>query len=180
MKSLLCILAAILLPTIATAQEIKRAPLADYVAICLGLWDGIPDLAEKADALGLKDAAGGGPNVSINIDKSTLRFFRSVQGNNTIGSSYTTIEDGKESWCDINLQSTSDRADLEALAQALDLDGQILSIGSATAGYWKIRTRAPAVLVRALLGKSNTTIMLVRFEPTPAASRKSVAAPRAR
>ncbi len=86
--------------------------------------------------------------------------------------------DGKESSCDINLTSVSERADLATMSSALDLDGQILTLGATTMGYWKMRTRQPAVLIRAILGKSNTTMTLVRFEPNPETSRKPVASVR--
>ncbi len=87
MRYLLGILTAILLPAVAAAQDIKRAPLADYVAFCLNLWDGGPDVSAKAAALGLQDAAGAGNSgASITIEKSTLRFFKPVQGSGgTVG-----------------------------------------------------------------------------------------------
>ena len=64
------------------------------------------------------------------------------------------------------------------MTRTLDLDGQILTLGPTTMGYWKIRKRQPAVLLRAILGKSNTTMTLVRFEPTPEISKKSIAGAR--
>ncbi len=174
MRYLLGLLTVILLPAVAAAQDIKPAPLADYVAFCLTLWDGGSDVSAKAAALGLRDAAGGIPGVSITIEKSTLRFFKPVQAGGTVGSIHTTMEDGNESSCDINLTSVSERGDLEVMAGALDLDGQILTLGPTTMGYWKIRKRQPAVLLRAILGKSNTTMTLVRFETTPEPSKKSI------
>ena len=95
MRYLLGLLAVILLPAVAAAQEIKRAPVADYVSFCLALWDGDPDLYAKAAALGLQDAAGGNPGVSITVEKSTLQFFKGAQGSGTVGSIYTTMEDGE-------------------------------------------------------------------------------------
>ncbi len=65
MRYLLGLLAVILLPAIAAAQDIKRAPLADYVTFCLGLWDGGSGLSAKAAELGLQDAAGGNPGASL-------------------------------------------------------------------------------------------------------------------
>lgn len=180
MRYLLGLLTAILLPAVATAQDIKPAPLADYVAFCLTLWDGGSDLSAKAAALGLRDAAGGNPGVSITVEKSTLRFFKPTQGGGTVGAIVTRMEDGKESSCDVNLTSISERADLATMSSALDLDGQIMTLGPTTMGYWKMRKRQPVVLLRAILGKSNTTMTLVRFEPTSETSRKPVASAKLR
>jgi hypothetical protein len=174
MRYLLGVLAAILLPAVATAQDSKRAPLADYAAFCLALWDGAPDVATKAEALELQDAGGGTSGVAIMVGKSVLRLFKS--GHGTVATIDTTLEDGKESSCDVNLQVASERADLETMVRTLDLDGQILTLGPATMGHWKIRKRQPAVLLRTILGKNLTTIMLVRYEPARAAGKRAVAA----
>jgi hypothetical protein len=178
MRYLLGVLAAVLLPAIASAQDSKQAPLADYAAFCLALWDGASDVATKAAALELRDATGGTSGVSITIEKSILQFFKS--GHGTVAAIDTAMEDGKESSCDINLQVASERTDLETMARTLDLDGQILTLGRATMGHWKIRKRQPAVLLRTILGKNVTTIMLVRYEPGRPAGKRAVAARRAR
>jgi hypothetical protein len=178
MRYLLGLLAVILLPAVAAAQDVKRAPLADYVSFCLALWDGDSGLYAKATALGLQDVAGANPGVSITVEKSTLRFFKGVQGSGTVGSIYTTMEDGREQSCDINLTSVSERSDIEVMTRTLDLDGQILTLGSTTMGYWKIRKRQPVVLLRAILGKTNTMMTLVQFEPTLEIAKKSIAGAR--
>jgi hypothetical protein len=175
MRRFLVLLAVFVLPSVAAAQEVKRVPLSEYVAFCLAVWDGASDVPAKASALGLQDAAGLS-GASITIEKSTLRFFKPVQSNGSVGSINTVLEDGKASSCDISLAYPSDRADLEEMARALDLDGQILTLGPATMGHWKIRKRQPAVLLRAIVGKTNTNIGLMRFEQTNAASAKPVAA----
>jgi hypothetical protein len=178
MRYFLGLLAVILLPAVAAAQDIKRAPLADYVSFCLALWDGDSGLYAKAAALGLQDVAGANPGVSITVEKSTLRFFKGTQGSGTVGSIYTTMEDGRESSCDINLTSISERSDLEVMTRTLDLDGQIMTLGPTTMGHWKIRKGQPAVLLRAILGKTNTLMTLVKFESTSETARKSIAGAR--
>ena len=143
MRYLFCLLAVLLLPAAATAQDIKRAPLADYVSFCLALWDGDSNLYAKAAALSLQDVAGENPGLSITVEKSTLRFFKGTQGSGTVGSIYTTMEDGRETSCDINLTSISERSDLDVMTRTLDLDGQIMTLGPTTMGHWKIRKRQP-------------------------------------
>jgi hypothetical protein len=166
MRYFLAILAFVLLPSVATAQDSQRITLADYVAFCLALWDGAPDISARASELGLLDSTGGTSGASITIEKSTMRLFKSAPGN--VSAISTVMEDGRQSWCDINIPSASDRADLDGLAKAMDLDGQVVTLGPATIGSWRIRKRRPPVLVRTILGRGATTVVLVRFEPSGA------------
>lgn len=165
MRYLFGILSVLLLPAVAAAQDVKRVALADYVGLCFALWDDAADVSTRVSTLGLQNATGGTSNFEIKIDKTVMRFYKSPQGSGTVGAFLTSMEDGKESSCDINLPIVSERADLEAMVQALDLDGQILAMGPTTMAHWKMRKREPAVLVRSVLGKSMTTLMLVKFEP---------------
>ncbi|GLH75469.1 hypothetical protein SSBR45G_03770 [Bradyrhizobium sp. SSBR45G] len=164
MRYLLAVLAIVLLPSVAVAQE--RITMADYVALCLALWDGAPDISARASELGLVDSTGGTSGASITIEKSTMRLFKSASGN--VSSISTVMEEGKQSWCDINVPVALDRADLDVLAKALDLDGQVVTLGQSTIGSWRIRKRRPPVLVRTILGRANTIVVLVRFEPSGA------------
>jgi hypothetical protein len=168
MRHLLGILSLLLLPSVAAAEDVKRPTLADYVGLCLSMWDNAADVPTKVSALGLQNATGGTSNFEIKIEKTVMRFYKSAQGPGTVGAFFTTMEGGKESSCDINLPIASERADLDAMVQALDLDGQILAMGATTMAYWKIRKREPAVLIRSVLNKGTTTLMLVRFEPNAA------------
>jgi len=168
MRYVLAILALVLLPAAAAAQE--RATLADYVAFCLALWDGAPDISARASELGLLDSTGGTSGASITIEKSTMRLFKSAPGN--VSAISTAMEDGRQSWCDINIPSAIERSDLDGLAKAVDLDGQIVTLGQATIGSWRVRKRRPPVLVRTVLGRNATNVILVRFEPSAAAAAK--------
>ena len=50
--------------------------------------------------------------------------------------------------CDINLPGAGERAELEVMEKALDLDGQIMTLGPTSTGRWKIRNRQPVVLLK--------------------------------
>jgi hypothetical protein len=152
------------------AQDAKPVPLVEYVSFCLALWDGASDLQAKASALGLQDATGSA-GASVTVGKSTMRFYRSAQGNQTVGTTSTTFTDGKDSSCDINLHTATERADLDSMEKAMDLDGQTMTLGSATMGRWKMRKRQPAVLLKAIAGKTFTMLMVQKFEATPATTR---------
>jgi hypothetical protein len=170
MLRLLSLVTAISLPTLVWAQDPKPAPLVEYVSFCLALWEGAPDLQSKASALGLQDVTGSA-GASITVGKSTMRFYRAGQGNHTVGATSTIFTDGKDSSCDVNLHTAVERADLEAMEKAVDLEGQIMSLGSATMGRWKIRKRQPTVLLKAVVGKTFTMLMVQKFEATPAMAR---------
>jgi len=86
---------AVAFPAMAAAQEAKPAPLADYVAFCLAVWDGAPDLQAKANALGLQGVTGSA-DASLTIGKTTVRFYKSAQTNQTVSATSTTFKDGKD------------------------------------------------------------------------------------
>jgi hypothetical protein len=171
MRNFLTFLCAVLFTaSFARAQDANPAPLVDYVSFCLALWEGAPDLQAKASALGLQDVTGAA-GASITVGKSTLRFYRAAQGNHTVGTTSTLFMDGKDSSCDINLHTTVERTDLEAMEKAIDLDGQIMTLGPTTMGRWKMRKRLPAVLVKAIVTKTSTILMVQKLEATPALAR---------
>jgi hypothetical protein len=170
MRNFLGVLGVILFPAFAWAQDAKPVPLVDYVSFCLALWEGAADIQSKASALGLQDVTGAS-GASITVGKSTMRFYRAAQGNHTVGTTSTTFMDGKDSSCDINLHTTIERADLEGMEKAIDLDGQIMTLGQATMGRWKMRKRLPAVLVKAIATKTSTILMVQKLEATPALAR---------
>ncbi|CCE02466.1 hypothetical protein [Bradyrhizobium sp. STM 3809] len=174
MRYLLAVLAIVFLPSAAAAQE--RITMADYVALCLALWDGAPDISARASELGLVDSTGGTSGASITIEKSTMRLFKSSSGN--VSAISTVMEEGRQSWCDVNVPVALDKADLDVLAKTLDLDGQVVTLGQATIGSWRVRKRRPPVLVRTILGRAATTVVLVRYEPsvTAAAAKPQKAA----
>src|SRR5262249_6977711 len=99
------------------------------------------------------------------------RFYKAAQGNHTVGATSTTFADGKDSSCDINLHSAVERADLEAMEKASDLDGQIMTLGPTTMGRWKMRKRQPAVMVKAIATKASTILMVQKLEAAPAVAR---------
>lgn len=169
LRNLIGLLTALLFPAFAWAQDAKPVPLADYVSFCLVVFERAPapEIQSKASALGLREPSGMA-GAAIMIGKSTMMIYRSAQGNQTVAATFTTFEDGRESECDVNLAVPTERADLEAMQQALDLDGQIVTAGPAIIGHWKMRKRQPPVLLRAIVGKTITTMMLLKFEPTPA------------
>lgn len=174
MRISLALAAALLFPTMASAQEAKSAALADYVSFCLALWEGASDLSAKATALGVQDVTGAS-GMSMTVGKSTMQFYRVPQGNpavnRTVGATSTTFADGKDWSCDVNIHSPVERADLEAMAKTLDLDGQIMTLGPTMMGRWKIRKRHPIVLIKAVAGKNFTMLMVQKFEAMPAMSK---------
>jgi hypothetical protein len=178
MRSFLVLVAALLFPTLVSAEDAKPVPLADYVSFCLALWDGAPDLHTKASALGVQDVTGSA-GMSMTVGKSTMQFYRAPQSNpqgtppvnRTVGAASTTFTDGKDWSCDVNIHSPVERADLEAMAKTLDLDGQIMTLGPTMMGRWKIRKRHPIVLLKAVAGKNFTMLMVQKFEATPAMSK---------
>jgi hypothetical protein len=169
MRIVVGLLAAALFAAGASAQEAKPVRLGDYVSLCLALWEGAPDLQSKASALGLQDVTGSA-GASITVGRSMLRFLKSAQDNQTVGSTFTTFADGKDFSCDINLPIVVERADLEALEQAIDLDGQIMVLGPTTMGRWKMRKPQPPVLLKAIVTKTSAIVMVQKFEATPAAA----------
>jgi hypothetical protein len=167
MRSVMGAVFAAMVPALAGAQEAKRAPLADYVSFCLAVWENARDLPAKAGALGLSDMTGSA-GASITIGKTTIRFYKSAQPNLTVGATSTTFKGGKDWSCDVNLPMAVERADLESMEQAADLDGQIATLGAATLGRWKMRQPRPAVLIKAMAGKAFTMLTVQKYEPTPA------------
>ncbi len=170
MKRLIILIAVMLVAASARAEEAKPGPLADYVRFCLALWNGDSDLQSKANALGLKDVTGSA-GAFVGIGKSTIRFYKSLQGSPNVGSTLTTFEDGKESSCVINLPTALDRSELESTEKAMDLDGQIMVMGPAIITHWKLRKRQPPVLLKVVVGKAASTITIQTFEPTPAGAK---------
>jgi hypothetical protein len=169
-RNLLGFVTAILLPTLGSAQEVKRAPLADYVSFCFALWEIAPEVQAKAKTLGLDDATGAAA-ASITVGRSTMRFFRSPQANQTVNSTSTEFKDGKDFSCDINLPGAGERAELEVMEKALDLDGQIMTLGPTSMGRWKIRNRQPVVLLKAIIPKASTILMVQKLEAMPVTAR---------
>jgi hypothetical protein len=159
----LCLLATVLFPAFALAQSAKPAPLAEYISFCLALWNADPDVEARAHALELQDVSGSA-GATITVGKTAIRFYKSAQGNQTVGATSTVFDDGKDSSCDISLPVGVERADLEAMERAIDLDGQIVTFGPATIGRWKIRGRQPAILLKAVVGKSTTVLTLQTFK----------------
>jgi hypothetical protein len=163
MRTLLAAVAVVLFPVFANAQQTNPVPLADYVSLCLAIWTDSPDTQAKANALGLQSGIAAGARVTIG--KSTIQFYKSGQGSQTIVAVTTAFADGEESSCDINPGIGLERADLETLERALHLDGQILTLGPATIGYWKLPEGRPPVLLKAVISSRAVTLNLQKFEP---------------
>jgi hypothetical protein len=113
----------------------------------------------------------GAAGASFTVGKSTMRFYKSLQGNQTVGAVTTTFTDGKDSSCDINIPTNVPRADLEAMEKPLDLDGQIMALGPTTMARWKMRKRGPAVLLKAIAGKASTILLVQKLEAAPALAK---------
>jgi hypothetical protein len=169
------LLACVLGPAAAWAQDAKPVPLAEHVALCLALWDGSPDIQPKASALELQDMTGGAAGAAITIGKTTLRLMKSAQPHHTVGATITTFADGKDFSCDINLPMPVERADLEAMERALDLDGQIVTFGPTTMGRWKMRRQASPLLLKAIASKASGVVFVQKFEPTLAIAKSKPA-----
>jgi hypothetical protein len=168
MRIFIGVVIAVLVPAFAWAQDAKPVPLAEYVSFCLAVWEGAPDLRAKASALGLQDVTGS-VGTSITVGKTTVQFYKS-QGNHTVGATSTTFTDGRDWSCDVNLPVAIERADLEAMERTVDLDGQIASFGATTIGRWKMHKRRPAVLLKAVAGKTFTMLTVQKFEATAASA----------
>lgn len=162
MRKLLAVLTAMLFPVFAHAQEDKPVQLADYVTFCLALWASSPDIDAKANALGLQSGIAAGAHVTIG--KSTIQFYKAAEGNRTLTAVTTIFADGKEFSCDVNPGIGVQRNDLEAMERTLGLDGQILPLGAATIGYWKVPDRSSPVLLKALVSSRTATLSLQEFE----------------
>jgi hypothetical protein len=100
-----------------------------------------------------------------------MQFYRAAQGDRTVAATSTTFTDGKDWSCDVNIHTATERADLEAMQKAIDLDGQIMTLGATTMGRWKIRKRQPTSLLKVVVGKNFTMLMVQKFEATPAMTR---------
>jgi hypothetical protein len=162
MRNLLVALAAMLFPVVANAQQAKPSAIADYVSFCLALWTNSPDAETKANALGLQSGIANGARVTIG--KSTIQFYKSGQGGQNVTAITTAFADGKETSCDVNLGPGIERTDLESLQRALGLDGQILPIGPATIGYWKMPDKGAPILVKVLVSSRVATLNVQEFE----------------
>jgi len=154
--------ALMLLSAVAHAQETTPARLADYVPFCLALWTNAPDIQAKASALGLQTGFGA-EGVRVTIGKSTMQFYKG-QGNQTVAATTTLFADGKDRCCDVNLPIASNRADLDTMEQALHLDGQIMALGPAVMGRWKLPDRQPPVLVKVVVGRSIVAMTVQQYE----------------
>ena len=168
-RTLIGALIAVVFPAMAEAQDAKPAPLADYVFFCLAVWEAAHDLQSKATALGLQGVTGSA-DASLTIGKTTVRFYKSSQTNQTVAATSTTFKDGKDWSCDVNLPMVTQRAELETMEQAADLDGQIATLGPAIIGRWKMRRGRSPVLIRAIAGKPLTLLTVQKFEPAQASA----------
>jgi hypothetical protein len=164
MRKLLAVLIATLFPVFACAQEAKPVQLADYVSFCLAVWAGAPDIQAKASALGLQDGFGS-TGARIAIGQLSLQFYKAAQGNQTVGVTTTTFADGKDLSCDVNLSIAVNRTDLETMEQILHLDGQIITLGAAVIGRWKMPDLQPPVLLKVIVGRG-VVAFVQQFEAT--------------
>ena len=172
MRNLIAVLVAMVFPWSVSAQDMKPIQLSDYVSFCLAMWGGSPDIQAKANALGLQNAF---PAVAtVTIGKSTLQYFKSGKENEIVGAIITIFADGQESWCEVTNPSIRvDRADLESMQRALNLDGQILPLGAATVGYWKMSSGRTPVLLKAVVSSRVVTLNMMEFEPAANGAKQS-------
>jgi hypothetical protein len=171
----IALVASVLGSVAAWAQDAKPVPLADYVSLCQSLWDASPDIPAKASALELQDMTGASAGAAITIGKTTLRLLKSARPHHTVGATTTTFADGKDFSCDINLPMPIERADLEAMEKALDLDGQIMTMGPTTMGRWKVRRQASPLLLKAIATKTSGVVFVQKFESTLALAKSKPA-----
>jgi hypothetical protein len=157
------VLAAVLLPVAALAEEPKQLQLADYVPFCLALWADAPDIQAKASALGLQSPSGPS-QVHLAIGQSTLQFYKSAQGDQTVMANITKFTDGKDSSCDVNMPVRANRTDLATMAQALHLDGQIMELGPTIIARWKVPNRRPPVLLKVIATKSAVSMVMQQYD----------------
>jgi hypothetical protein len=165
-RTLLAAAIAALVPAVSGAQEAKSAPLADYVSFCLAVWEGARDLPSRAAALGVFDAAGS-TGAIITIGKTALRVYKSPQSIHMVGVTTTTFEDGKDWSCEVNFPRPVERAELETMEQAADLDGQIVTLSGTSIGRWKMRQPRTPVMVKMVAGKLGM-LTVHKYEPMPA------------
>lgn len=163
MRNLLAVLMAMLFPALASAQETKPLPLADYVSFCLTQWAGAPDIQAKASALGLQETTGLG--ASVTIGKSTIQMYKSTQAPLSFVVTTTIFADGKERACDIAMPAAVNRTDLDTMAQTLHLDGQLMPFSATVVGHWKMPDRRPPVLLKGIVGKTVFSLEVRQFEP---------------
>ncbi|HJT06053.1 MAG TPA: hypothetical protein VJ747_03955 [Stellaceae bacterium] len=157
-------------PPSLTAVPAPSAKLADYVSLCLAMWNDDSDTASRASALGLQDMAGIG--AAITIGKTTLRGFRSNPNRGSVFTMSTRFSDSsKTSTCDVAMPRTIVRAELETLEKDLDLDGQIVTLGPAAMGQWKMRARQPAIFLKVASGNGNLLLSVQQSESTLDAAR---------
>ena len=109
LRIVIALLISFSFPADAWAQGPKPVPLADYVSLCLGLWEGSPDVAAKASALDLQDMTGSAGGAALVVGKTTLRMLKSSQSHHMVGAMTTTFADGKDFSCDINLPMAVER-----------------------------------------------------------------------
>jgi hypothetical protein len=135
----------------------------DYVSFCLAVWANAPAIEAKASALGLQQGFGTA-GARVTIGKSAIQFYKSAQGNQTVGATTTMFADGKDSPCDINIPVAVSRTDLETMERTLHLDGQIMTVGAATIARWKMPDRRPPVLLKVVVGSGMVTMAVQQFE----------------
>jgi hypothetical protein len=148
--------------------------LADYVSFCLAVWEGARDVPSRAAALGVFDVTGSAGAI-ITIGKTTLRVYKSPQSNHLVGMTSTTFADGKDWSCDVNFPMPVERADLETMEQAADLDGQIVTLAATTIGRWKMRQPRTPVLVKMVAGKAAAMLTVHKYEPMQAGANANLA-----
>jgi hypothetical protein len=167
-RSFIALAGVILLSASAWAQDPKPAPLADYVSLCLALWEGGPDIQPKASALGLQDVTGSAGGLAITVGKVTVRIMKGPLPHQMVTATSTTFADSKDFLCEVNLPIVVERADLEVMEKALDLDGQITAFGPTTVGRWKMRKQATPLLLKTLAGKNFLMLTVQKLQSTPA------------
>ena len=153
-------------PPSLTAIPTPSVKLADYVSLCLAMWNDDSDTVSRAAALGLQDAMGG--NGAVTIGKTTLRGYKSTPNHGTVFMMSTRFSDNSnDATCDIVMPRPIARADLEVLEKDVDLDGQIVTVGPTAMGQWKMRGKQPTISFRAASGNDKSTLSMQRYESTP-------------
>jgi hypothetical protein len=164
------LIAAMLLPSAACAEEGAAKAREAFAAICSAAIDEKPDLGAIAASVAL-EPAGGMKDAAITVGRTSLRVFKSPQTKQNIIIKTSSYSDAQEIDCKSTVPAPTDRAELESLAQSLKLEGEFVQVAAVITGNWKRPGSAPLVLVTMLSTASSTVLNMQRIDLSAASSK---------
>jgi hypothetical protein len=159
------LIAAMLLPCAARADDVTAGAAQAFAAICSTVLDEKPDIASIVKSAGM---------VATLVDggRPGTRVFLSPQTKQTIIVSTNAYSDAHEVNCRSVLAQHTDRPELESLAQSLKLDGSFVESKAGLIGAWKRPRNQPLVMVVMSTNAASTLLSMQRIDTVADSEKK--------